>query len=311
MRAAVVGTGGLGGYFAALLARAGHDVVCIARGPHLEAIRAHGLTLKSPVTGEFTVSVHAADHADGVGPVDLVLCCVKTYDLEGAAEHMRPLIGADTVVVPVQNGIDAAERLTRVVPGTGIVGGVCYVAAGIETPGVIRHAGGTRLVIGELDGGNRDRIERVIDLLRGAGVAAELAPNIRVALWEKFVGVCATGGVMALTRLPMGPTLGCPETRAFFRHTMEEVVALAQGIGVALPGDYGDRMFSIFAGYPAWTESSMLRDVRGGRRLELEALNGTVVRLGRERGVPTPANTAIYAALKPYLDGAPTLPRPE
>jgi 2-dehydropantoate 2-reductase len=287
MRVAVMGTGGIGGFLGALLLRGGHDVTLIARGDHLEALRANGLSLQSPVIGDITVRAPATDRCDDVGPVDLVLMCVKTYDLESAALQALPLVGTDTVVLPIQNGVDAVERLGHTLGDDRVIAGITYVNAHRTAPGVIRHAVGDRLVFGEVAGGLSERTG---------------------ALWEKFAGICGAGAVPALTRLPLGPVLACSETREFLHDAVTETVAVGRARGVGLPEDYAESVMQLLAGYPPSARSSMLEDVEAGRRLELDALTGTVVRLGRECGVPTPVNTAIYAALKPYVDGAPEIP---
>ena len=313
MRTAVMGTGALGGFFGGLLARAGEDVTFIARGKHLGAIRERGLAIRSERVGDFALAVRATDDPGEVGPVDFVFFGVKTYDLEVAAEQMRPLVGPDTVVLPVQNGADIAERLGRVVGPERVLGGLTWVGGTIEAPGVIvqnASSGPTMLSFGELAGGTSPRVERLLELFGRAGIAAELHPDIRVPLWQKFVAVCANGGMTALTRLPLGPILACPESRAMYRAAMEEVAAVARACGVGLPDEVADRMFAVMSGYPPTMRASMAYDLEAGRRLELEALNGTVVRLGQERGVPTPWNAAIYAALKPHADGPPAPPGP-
>jgi 2-dehydropantoate 2-reductase len=306
MRIAVVGAGGTGGFFGGLLARADEDVTFIARGAHLEAIRERGLTVKSRFVGDFTVKARATDDPAEVGPVDLVLFCVKAYDTESAATQMRPLVGPGTVVLPVQNGIDSAERIGRLVTSDAVIGGVAGASAVIEAPGVIDHRGGDRIHFGELAGGTSPRTERLLPVVRKAGIKAELRPDIRVALWEKFVRICGLSGLTALTRLPLGPVLGCPETRELFRGTLREVEAVGRAEGVALPPDTVDTSIAFYAGAPPDVRGSLYYDLAAGRRLEVDTLNGTVVRLGRERGVPTPLNFAIYAALKPYAAGAPT-----
>jgi 2-dehydropantoate 2-reductase len=308
MRIAVVGAGGTGGFFGGLLARAGEDVTFIARGANLGAIREHGLTVKSRFVGDFTVKARATDDPAEIGPVDLVLFCVKAYDTETAAARMRPLVGPGTVVLPVQNGIDSAERIGRLVTPDAVIGGVAGVSAVIEAPGVIDHRSGPadRIHFGELAGGTSQRTERLLPVVRKAGIKAELRPDIRVALWEKFVRICGFSGLTALTRPPLGPVLGCPETRELFRGTLQEVEAVGRAEGVALPADTVDTSVAFFAAAPPDVRGSLYYDLAAGRRLEVDTLNGTVVRLGRERGVPTPLNFAIYAALKPYAAGAPT-----
>ena len=309
MRIAVVGAGGTGGFFGGLLARAGMDVVFIARGPHLEAMRRRGLTLKSRLVGDATQPVQATDDPRHIGPVDLILFCVKTYDTADAAAQIRPLIGADTVILPVQNGVESAERIAQVVGSGPVIGGVAYVFSSIEAPGVVSQtAGPGRLLFGELSGGTSPRTERLLHTFSAAGIVAELRPDIRVALWEKFVNICAASGVTALTRLPIGPILACAETCALFRGTMEEVESVGRACGIDLPTGIVDQLSAFFANLEPWARGSLAHDLAAGRRLELEALNGAVVRLGRAHGIPTPMNFVIYAALKPYVNGAPTLP---
>ncbi|MFQ6027470.1 MAG: ketopantoate reductase family protein [Dehalococcoidia bacterium] len=299
------------GHFGGLLARAGEDLTFIARGAHLEAIRARGLTVKSRVFGDFTLPVKATDNPAEIGPVDLVLFCVKTYDTDAAAELIRPNVDPDTVVLSVQNGIDNEERVAQAVGSEAVIGATAYVSAVIESPGVIAQQGGMgpgRIVLGELAGGSSPRTERLLDVLRNAGINAELHPDIQVELWQKFVDLCGLGGVGSLTRLPIGPIVSCPETNAFLRETMEEVAAVARARGVALPEECVDKAMDYLASRTPSLRGSMLYDLTAGRRLELETLNGTVVRLGREHDVPTPCNFAIYAALKPYAEGTPAIP---
>ena len=308
MRVAIMGTGGLGGFFAGLLARAGNDVTCIARSAHLAAIREHGLTVHSPRAGDFTVTIAATDNPHEIGPVDLILFCVKTYDLEPAAHQLGPLLHAETVVVPVQNGLDAAEQIGDIVGAAHVLGGVSYVGGAIEAPGVVREGGVGRLLIGELDGGTSPRVERVLDTFRVAGLPAELHPNIRVAVWEKFLIICAFSGLAALTRLPLGPLRDCPDTAALLRGLIEETEAVARARAIPLPRDCVERALDSLHSIEPTRRPSLQQDLVAGRRLELEALNGALLRLGHACGVPTPLNFAIYAALKPFVDGPPILP---
>ena len=312
MRVAVMGSGGLGGFFGGLLARAGEDVTFIARGAHLEAIRASGLTVKSELVGEFSVPARATSDPAEIGPVDLVLFTVKTYDLDAAMEQIRPLVGPETIVLPLQNGVDVADRLAGVVGRESVLGGLTYIGSGIESPGVIaqRYSAGAMILFGELDGGTSPRTERLRATFERAGITTELLTDVRIALWEKYLTVCANGGVTALTRLPVGPIFACPETKALYRGVMEEVEAVARAKGVGLPPDCVDRAMTLVSKFAPWARASMANDLAAGRRLELEILNGTVVRLGREAEVPTPLNFAIYAALKPYADGPPAIPTP-
>ncbi len=311
MRVTVMGSGGTGGYFGGLLARAGEDVTFVARGAHLEAIRKAGLAVRSRLVGDFTVSARTTDDPAEAGPADLVLFCVKAYDTETAAERLRPAVRPATVILPVQNGIDSAERIGRVVGPGHVIGGLAGVSSVIAAPGVIEHRAGPDVIqLGELGGGLSARTERIADALRRAGLKTQVRPDIRVALWEKFVLICGLSGLTALTRLPIGAVLACAETRALYRQTMEETHAVGRAEGVALPDGVVEQTVKRFEGGDPAIRGSLYYDLAAGRRLEIETLNGTVVRLGRERGVPTPANLAIYAALKPYAGGAPATAPP-
>lgn len=311
MRVAVMGPGGTGGYFGGLLARAGEDVTFIGRGAHLEALRNRGLTVKSRLAGGFTLPVRATGEPGEVGPVDLVLFCVKTYDTDAAAAQVRPLVGPDTVVLSVQNGIDSAERIARVVGPAAVIGGVALVSAVVEAPGVVAQAAGAgRIVVGELTGGLSPRIERLVATLDRAGIPAQAHPDIRVARWQKFIFICAFSGLTALTRLPIGAILACPEAARLYRDTMAEVEAVGRAEGVALPRGSVDQVYAMTEKLEPWSRGSLYYDLAAGRRLELETLNGTVARLGGARGVATPANGVVYAALRPYADGAPAGPEP-
>ena len=309
MRVIVMGSGGTGGYFGGLLARAGEDVTFVARGAHLEAIRANGLTVRSRLVGDFTVPARATDDPAQAGPADFVLFCVKAYDTESAAERLRPAMGPDTVILPVQNGIDSAERIGRVLRGDHVIGGLAAVSSVVEAPGIIEHRAGPDVIqLGELHGRPTARTQPIVDALQRAGIKAQVRPDIRVALWEKFVLICGLSGLTAMTRLPIGAVLASAETRALCQQTMEETHAVGRAHGVALPDGLVERTVKYFEAADPAVRGSLYYDLAAGRRLEVETLNGTVVRLGRERGVPTPANFTIYAALKPYTDGAPAVP---
>lgn len=306
MRVAVMGTGGTGGYFGGLLARAGEQVTFIARGQHLAALRRSGLTVRSRLVGDFTLPVEATDELQGVEPVDLVLFCVKAHDTETAAELVRPVVGDGTIVLPLQNGIDAAERVGRVVGEEHMLGGVAFITAHVAAPGTIEHTGGAgKIIFGEPAGGTSARTDRLLQTFAHAGIPAEAHPAIWTAIWEKFVFICAFGGITALTRLPIGPILASGECRRLFEGVMREVVATARCEHVDLPDALVERGLAIAASFEPWATSSLFHDLEAGRRLELEALNGTVTRLARTHGLSTPLNFAVYAALHPYLDGAP------
>src|SRR5262245_5284757 len=305
MRVTVMGSGGTGGYFGAPLARAGEDVTFVARGAHLEAIRAKGLTVRSRLVGDFNVPARATADPGEAGAADVILFCVKSYDTESAARQLGRAVGPATVILPVQNGIDSADRIGRIVGPGHVIGGLAGVSSIVAAPGVIEHRAGPDVIqVGELPGGSSARTERIADALRRAGIKAQVRPDIRVALWEKFVLICGLSGLTALTRLPIGAVLACAETRALYQQTMEETETVGRAEGVALPDGVAERTLKFFQAADPAVRGSLYYDLAAGRRLEIETLNGTVVHLGRKRGVPTPANFAIYAALKPYADGA-------
>jgi 2-dehydropantoate 2-reductase len=229
MRIVVVGSGGTGGYFGGLLARAGQDVTFIARGAHLEALRARGLTVESTLAGTFTVPVQATDVPREVGPADLILFCVKTYDTEVAAQSIRPLIRPETIIMSLQNGIGNEERIAQAVGHHSGIGAVAYVVSAIKAPGVIAQtAGPGKIVFGELGGGTSPRTERLHDMLQRAGIAVELHHTVQVVLWQKFLFICAFSGVTAVSRLPIGTILADPVTHDLFRGASEEVEAVAR-----------------------------------------------------------------------------------
>ena len=307
MRIAVMGTGGTGGYFGGLLARAGEEVAFIARGAHLEAIQKNGLTVNSKLHGDFKITAEATDNVREIGIVDCVLFCVKAYDNAEAADQISSLIGPETTVLSVQNGIDNEEQIGSVVGREHVVGCVSYVSSRIDSPGVIAQtAGPGKMVLGEMAGGTSPRTEALHRMLQNSGITAELHADIQAALWHKFLAICGINGVTALTRLPLGEIVACEETRAFLRDTMKEVEAVARTEGADLPGECLDQTMELFSNMEPSLRGSMYYDLAAGRRLELDVLNGKVVDLGRKHGIPTASNFAIYAALKPYLYGKPS-----
>ncbi len=305
MRIAIMGAGGTGGYFGGLLARAGEDVTFIARGAHFDTIRACGLTVKSLQEGDYTLRVEATDDPSTAGQVDVVLFCVKTYDTEAAAQRIQPLVGPDTMILSVQNGIGSPEHLARVVGSETILGAAAYISSIIESPGIIAHSAGRRLIVGELDGGASPRTEQLCATFERAGIQVELHSDIQVALWEKFIGICGLSGMTALMRLPVGPILACPESSDLYHQVLEEVETVARAQGVNVPAGVVER--SIPREFPG-IYGSMYHDLVAGRRMELEALHGTVVHRAQGLDIPVPVNSVIYAALKPYAAGTPTLP---
>ena len=239
--------------------------------------------------------------------MDLILLCVKAYDNPGALDLMRPLIGPETVILSVQNGIDKEEEIGKAVGPEHVVGCVAYISSTIESPGVIAQtAGPGKIVLGEMKGGTSPRTEALLATLRRSGITAELHPHIETALWQKFVTICGANGVTALTRLPMGDILACEETARLLKLAMEEVEVVARAKGAALPTGTADQSMAFFRTLEPSMRGSMYYDLAAARRLELDVLNGAVVRLGETHGIPTPLNFAVYAALKPYRDGRPS-----
>jgi len=305
MRIAILGSGGVGGYYGALLASGGNDVTFIARGAHLAALRERGLQIQSVHGDLFLETVQATDDTSGVGLVDLVLVTVKTYDLEEAAKAAPPLVGPNTAVLPLLNGLDAAERLAAVLGDGSVLGGMTHISSGVVAPGVIRQVSPLRrITLGERDGTTTARAERVRDVLAAAGAEAILTRQIDVTLWEKFLFIASIGGICCLARQPMGPVLATAETRQLYTEALLEIETLARARGVELPADAVGHALELTAGFAPGTRPSMLADLEAGRRLELEAMSGTVVRYGREAGVPTPVHWAAYAALKSSMGGA-------
>jgi 2-dehydropantoate 2-reductase len=300
MRIAVMGSGGIGGYFGGKLAQAGEDVTFIARGAHLGAIRERGLEVRS-VAGDFHVRAAATDDPATVGPVELVLFAVKSYDTDAAAQACRPLVGSTGTVLCLQNGVDNEDRLAGILGRERILAGVVHILSTISAPGVISQTAGPRTItFGELDGSPTDRLDRILDVLKRAGIDAKVSTRIQVDLWEKFMFISAQGGVTALTRLGVGEILGCPETAELYRGVMEEVAAVGRARGVPIPPDAVDKALAFARSLNPATQSSLAHDLARAGRLEIEALAGTVVRYGREAAVPTPLCFTIYAALKPY-----------
>jgi len=302
MNIAVLGAGGVGGYFGALLARAGYDVSFIARGPHMQAMKDHGLSIKSP-HGDFLVHpVKVTNTPSDIGVVDYVIVAVKQYQLSGAVSSIPPLIGQKTTVVPLLNGIDAHEHIIEVVGLRPVVGGYCSLVSMIEAPGIIRHETQLhKLELGELDGTKTERVENLVQAWKSCGVEAIHADDIFVAIWTKFLFISAFGGVSSLCRVTLGEIIEAPQTRELLVQAMEEVRQLAHKQGIALAADIVQSTMSFVEGVEPSATSSMQRDVAAGRPFELEAFSGTIVRLARQHGVQTPVHDAIYGLLLPAL----------
>jgi 2-dehydropantoate 2-reductase len=300
MRIAVYGAGGVGGYFGGRLAQAGADVQVIARGAHLQALRAHGLRVRS-VKGDFTVRVPATDDPAEVGPCDYVMFCVKAFDTAPAAARLGPLVGEETAVVSLQNGVDNEEKLALAVGQDHVMGGAAFIFAGIAEPGVIVHtAGPTSITFGELDGQVTERAQQLLDCCQQAGVAAELSESIKTVLWAKLAFICAQAGMTAAVRLPIGEIRTVDAAWAAFQRLVAEVAAVAEADGTQVPLAAQERALAMAESVEPGSYSSLHDDLVAGRRMELEALHGFVVRRAAEHGVPVPISQAIYAILKPW-----------
>ena len=300
MKIAIMGTGGVGGYYGGLLAKAGKDVTFIARGAHLQAIRKTGLQVKS-VHGDFQVSkAKATDKPADVGPVDLIIFATKTYQTDEAAKAIKPMVGKDTVVVPLQNGVDAADRIGQVVGMDHVLGGATWLSAAIEAPGVIgQYSEFRRIALGEFSGKTTPRLTSVYDLLKETGAAVEVSDNILKVLWTKFVFIASVSAMGSLTRVTFGEYRGVPEARAVLGEAIGEAAAVARARGVKLDADILAKTQAFIDSSAPGIKPSMQRDVEAGKPSELESLIGVVVRMGAEKNVPTPVMRFAYAMLKP------------
>lgn len=305
MKIAVVGAGAVGGYYGALLQETGHEVTFLARGEHLRALREGGLRLEDVDRPPRTLRVRAVERAEEVGPVDLVLFAVKAYDTIPAAAHLPPLLGPQTAVLTLQNGVENVDVLTERVGRQHVLGGACYIFTSVPEPGLIRRTGGPRRVVfGELDGSVSARARAIHQALAATGVPVDLSDRILVEMWEKYLFITAQGGMTALTRLPVGALRSTPATFEMYLDVAAEVAAVGRAHGVPIPPGERDRVRRFAEALDASSYSSLYTDLIRGRRLELDALVGYVVRLGQRYGVPTPVCRAIYAALLPYDEAA-------
>jgi 2-dehydropantoate 2-reductase len=305
MRIAVVGAGGVGGGFGAALAKAGADVTFIARGAHLAAMKSQGLKVQGPRGDTHLVPTQATDDPAEIGTVDVVLFCVKLWDVESAGEHIKLLIGADTAVIPLQNGIDAAERLIPILGSRAVMGGVAQISASITAPGVIQQVGTfMRMIFGELDGTRSQRGEDFLALCLKAGFDATLSEQIVTELWMKFILLTGNAGMTALARQPIGRLRDDPDIRPIFLAAFQETINVGRTKGIALPADALEKILDFIGHAPPAMKASMALDLDRGNRLELPWLSGKVAELGRQLGVATPTHGMIYAMLKPYAMGA-------
>jgi 2-dehydropantoate 2-reductase len=305
MRIAVVGAGGVGGLLGGLLARSGVQVALIARGAHLRAIREQGLRVDSP-RGSFTIEgVEVADDPGTLAPADAVLVAVKGWQVREVAPRLSPLLAPGGFAVPLENGVEAASELARVLGEERVVGGLCFMLSWIDGPGRIRHVGEhLRVTLGERRGGSSERVEALAAALRGAQIDVEVAADVEAAAWEKFLFIEPLGAVGAVTRAPVGVVRTLPETRALLVSAMEEVARLARARSVKLPPDAVARALETVDRMPSDATASMQRDVQGGRPSELHDQTGAVVRLGKGSSMPAPIHAFLYAALLPQEQAA-------
>jgi len=307
MRLAVVGAGGVGGYFGGMLARRGAEVWFLARGRHLAAMRDKGLTVEAS-DGAFVIPpTRISGSPDEIGPVDVVLFCVKSYDTEGAARILPPLLTGESLVVSLQNGIDNEGKIARIIPAGTVLGGVSYIFATIAAPGKIVETGGRegprKIIFGPLSSiapAVEEKSHALVRLFHDAGMDAEYTADIATAIWKKFILITGLAGLTALTRLSLGEILAVDETRALLLDALEETAAVARAEGVNIGPGFAEEIIERLANAESGTRSSLHYDLTHGKPLEIEALSGTVVRLGTRQGVPTPTHRIIYSALLPY-----------
>ena len=309
MRFAILGSGAVGGYYGAKLARAGHDVTFIARGAHLAAIRHHGLLIRSPMLGDLTVNAAAEEDTTRVGHVDVVILAVKTYDNATALPLIAPMLGPNSAVLTIQNGVDSPQEIAAVIGETPVIGGATYIATALMSPGVIEHTGThRRIVFGEVFGELprlSSRVRAIHDALSSADIQSEAVDDGRVPIWEKFIFLVSLAGFTGAARLSIGPLWSDPEIRAQFLEGCREIERVARADGVPVRPDVIERINSYVSGIPGTMRSSLLIDLSQGKRIEVEALQGSIVRRAAKAGIPVPIMSTLYALLKPFAAGPP------
>lgn len=303
MKIAAMGAGGVGGYFGARLQQAGHDVTFFARGRHLQALREQGLTVESS-HGNAQLRVRALEDPREADVADIVLFAVKLWDTESAAERLRPVVRSRTLVIPFQNGVESVERLRKFFPEKAVMGGAAYIATRIKAPGVIEHTGQmARLQFGPLVSSQEGPARAFLEACKAAGINAEIPPDIVKASWEKFVFLVGVSSATAVSRAPLGVVRKDPDLRWLFEQAMRETWRLARARGIALADDYVEQRLAFADSLHADMKASLAHDLENGGRLEAPWLCGAVARMARESGSEAPVNRAVYAALKPYIDG--------
>jgi 2-dehydropantoate 2-reductase len=304
MKIACMAAGGVGGYFGARLQQAGHDVTYFARGRHLEALRKEGLTVESP-HGNARLKARVFQDPAEAGVADVILFAVKLWDTEGAAAQIKPIVGPHTVVIPFQNGVESVDRLRRILPGECVMSGSAYIATHIKAPGVIEHTGQmARIQFGPLRESQRALADAFLQACREAGIQAEIPADIVRANWEKFVFLVGISSATAVARAPVGVMRADPDLRWLFEQAMRETWRVGRARGIALADDYVEgRMAFVDTLHPGM-KASLLHDLEAGGKLEAPWLCGAVARMAREAGIEAPVNRAVFAALKPYVDGS-------
>ena len=298
-----MGAGGVGGYFGARLQQAGHDVTFFARGRHLEAIRANGLTVES-AHGNANLQVRALENPSEAGIADVVIFAVKLWDTESAAQRVRPVVGDHTIVIPFQNGVESIDRLRKLLPPQSVLGGSAYIATRVKAPGVIEHTGQmSRLQFGPLMPAQRKPAEAFLEACRGANIQAEIPQDIVKAIWEKFVFLVGVSSATAVSRAPVGTVRSDPDLRWLFEQAMRETWKLGRARGVALADDYVEQRMKFVDGLHADMKASLLHDLENGGKLEAPWLCGAVARMSNELNIEAPVNRSVFAALKPFLNG--------
>jgi 2-dehydropantoate 2-reductase len=308
MRFAILGSGAVGGYFGAKLARSGQDVTFVARGAHLEAIRAKGLEVRSAKLGDFTVQAAAESDTARIGPVDVVIVSVKAYDNATALPMLKPLVGPDTAVLTLQNGVDSCDEVAAASGAPHVLGGTTYVATALEAPGLIVQTGVHRAIIfGEVFGEDLSRItprvQSIADIMAAADIHVTPVADARVPIWDKFVYLAAFSGFTGASRLAIGHIWKYPHVRETFYAASREIAAIARAEGVTISGNRFDTLREYMDNLPPTTRSSLLIDLEQGKRIEVEALQGAAVRRAARHGVPVPIMSALYALLKPWENG--------